>query len=262
MLIVADLLIKHGEIPPREFANALTQWEETMIAKGSLDLLGPSTKAAIAAIAAGKSTAESGQYGTTNGAAMRIAPVGIYYSATNLETFVERVHHASSVTHNTSLGISAAAAVAAAISAGIDGAHRTESVAIALDAARLGETYGHHVPGPSIAGRLPYAIELAKKSSDLADLLYNVVGTTLASQESVVAALTIVAVVSDPWDGLCLAANCGGDTDTIGAIAGSIYGAIYGLEAFPRDAITTIDAVNNLNLTDTAAKLISRRRTP
>lgn len=77
-----------------------------------------------------------------------------------------------------------------------------------------------------------------------------------------VAALTIVAVVSDPWDGLCLAANCGGDTDTIGAIAGSIYGAIYGLEAFPRDAITTIDAVNNLNLTDTAAKLISRRRTP
>ncbi|USR78940.1 ADP-ribosylglycohydrolase family protein [Arcanobacterium pinnipediorum] len=261
MLIVADLLIQHGQIPPRDFAHALTQWEEDMIAKGSLDLLGPSTKAAIAAIAAGKSTAESGKNGTTNGAAMRIAPIGICYPATNLETLVERVHHASSLTHNTSLGVSAAAAVAAAISAGIDGASRTEAIALALDAARLGQRYGHQVPGPSIAGRLPYAIELAKKSSDLADLLYNVVGTTLASQESVVAALTLIAVVSDPWEGLCLAANCGGDTDTIGAIAGSIYGAIYGLEAFPHEAIDTIEAVNNLNLTNTATKLVARRHT-
>ena len=41
------------------------------------DLLGPSTKRALAALLAGTDIAETGRYGSTNGAAMRITPVGV-----------------------------------------------------------------------------------------------------------------------------------------------------------------------------------------
>ena len=48
-----------------------------MRARGSLSLLGPSTKRALAALLAGTPLDETGRTGTTNGAAMRITPVGV-----------------------------------------------------------------------------------------------------------------------------------------------------------------------------------------
>ena len=93
-----------------------------MRAKGSQDLLGPSTKRAIDMILAGHTPEESGRYGTTNGAAMRIAPVGIAADVSDPAPFIRAVIQACQVTHNTSLGISSAAAVAAVVSAGINGA--------------------------------------------------------------------------------------------------------------------------------------------
>ena len=77
-VLLARLLVKgHGTIDPHELAAALTEWERDMAERGSLDLLGPSTKRAVAAILAGVPPEEAGAAGTTNGAAMRIAPVGI-----------------------------------------------------------------------------------------------------------------------------------------------------------------------------------------
>ncbi len=77
-LLLADLLVTgRGTLDPLAFARALLAWEEEMAARGSLDLLGPSTKAALSALAAGASPEETGRHGTTNGAAMRITPVGI-----------------------------------------------------------------------------------------------------------------------------------------------------------------------------------------
>ena len=46
-----------------------------MKAKGSLDLLGPSTKAALQKLTEGVSLEETGRFGTTNGGAMRATPV-------------------------------------------------------------------------------------------------------------------------------------------------------------------------------------------
>ena len=50
--------------------------------RGSLDLLGPSTSRAIAAVLAGAPVAEAGRFGATNGAAMRVTPVGLVVAAT------------------------------------------------------------------------------------------------------------------------------------------------------------------------------------
>jgi ADP-ribosylglycohydrolase len=102
-------------------AQRLIEWEAEMQAKGSQDLLGPSTKRAIEMILAGHSPEEAGRYGTTNGAAMRITPVGIAADVGDPERFISAVVQACQVTHNTTLGISSAAAVAAVVSAGING---------------------------------------------------------------------------------------------------------------------------------------------
>ena len=77
-VLLARLLVKgHGTIDPNELATALVAWERAMAERGSLDLLGPSTKRAVAAVLAGVPPEEAGAAGATNGAAMRIAPLGI-----------------------------------------------------------------------------------------------------------------------------------------------------------------------------------------
>ena len=77
-VLLGRLLVRgNGRVDPRELAEALVSWERDMAARGSLDLLGPSTKRAVAAVLAGVPPEEAGASGTTNGAAMRIAPVGI-----------------------------------------------------------------------------------------------------------------------------------------------------------------------------------------
>ena len=70
-----------GRVSPGEVAAALLGWEREMAARGSLDLLGPSTKRALDAVANGTPPAEAGKHGDTNGAAMRITPVGIVAAA-------------------------------------------------------------------------------------------------------------------------------------------------------------------------------------
>ena len=62
-----------------------------MRAKGSQDLLGPSTKSAIDMILVGHTPEESGRYGTTNGAAMRITPVGIAGDVSDPWRFIQAV---------------------------------------------------------------------------------------------------------------------------------------------------------------------------
>lgn len=261
MVLVATMLAERGRIEALPFAQALAHWEDSMRERGSLDLLGPSTRAAIASIRAGESPEESGKNGTTNGAAMRIAPVGIANPPAPLDELVNRVVEACGVTHNTSLGISSAAAVAAAVSAGIDGANRSAAVACGIAAAEIGALRGHLVPGPSIAARARLAISWLPSATDPARAIYDVIGTTVASQESVVAALAICATVDDPWDAVCLAAAVGGDTDTVAAIVGAICGATHGIEAFPEHAVATIRAVNDLHLEEVVDQLLHLRRT-
>ncbi|WP_241986791.1 ADP-ribosylglycohydrolase family protein, partial [Cryobacterium fucosi] len=139
-VLLARLLVEsHGHVDPRTFAARLLVWEHGMKARGSLDLLGPSTKAAVQRLTDGESPLTSGRFGSTNGAAMRITPVGIAIALAPLGAFVDAVAEASLVTHNTTLGIGSAAAVGAAVSAGVGGATRENAVAAAIAAAEEGE---------------------------------------------------------------------------------------------------------------------------
>ncbi|HEX5401356.1 MAG TPA: ADP-ribosylglycohydrolase family protein, partial [Pseudonocardiaceae bacterium] len=77
-----------GHVDPGRLAAELVAWESDMRRRGSLDLLGPSTKAAVAA---GEPCGSAGRRGTTNGAAMRITPVGIACPPTDLARLVDVV---------------------------------------------------------------------------------------------------------------------------------------------------------------------------
>ena len=66
----------------------------------------------------------------------------------------------------------------------------------------------------------------------------------------------------DPWPACLAAASLGGDSDTIGAMAGAIGGAVRGVDGFPRHARRTVLEVNGFvatGLRDLAAALLELR---
>ena len=289
-VLLGRLLVKsHGTIDPNELARALVNWERKMAERGSLDLLGPSTRRACAAILAGVPPDEAGATGATNGAAMRIAPVGIAVAlapatpaappspapsspspapsspspapSSSLSTLVDQVVAASRVTHNTGIALAGAAAVAAAVSAGVSGAGIAEATALAVQAARIAARRGHWVAGADVAARIEWATSLVagRDEAEAAELIYTLVGTSLATQESVPAAFAVLAAEpADPWRACLLAASLGGDCDTIAAMTGAITGACHGVDAFPPEAIAVIDA-HGLGLADLADDLVVLR---
>ncbi|MFD4637262.1 ADP-ribosylglycohydrolase family protein [Lentzea sp. NPDC058436] len=264
-VLLAELLVEgDGVVDPVVLAKRLLEWEDRMRERGSLDLLGPSTKAALARLEDGVPAGEAGKTGATNGAAMRITPVGIAVGATDLKSFVDVVARTSAPTHNTGIGIAAAAAVGAAVSAGVGGASLSEAVEVAIAAADEGGRRGHWVAGGSIAARLRWALPYLASLDSAAreNALIDVVGTSVAAQESVVAALALAALAEDPWDALCQAASLGGDTDTIAAMAGAVLGATHGGSAWPAAAITTVEKVNDLDLAPLVSKLLVLRERP
>ncbi|WP_369202768.1 ADP-ribosylglycohydrolase family protein [Streptomyces sp. PU-14G] len=265
-LLVGRLLADGGgHIDPEEFARALLAWEAQMKAKGSLDLLGPSTKAALDAVTRGVPVAEAGKSGTTNGAAMRVTPVGVAFPLRPLETFLDRVAESCQVTHDTTLGIAAAAAVAAAVSSAVDGATLDEAMDAAETAAAAGARRGHWVAGADIAARIRWARRTVAglPEDEAARVIGSLIGTSVASQESVPAAFAVLTVAGDdPWRACVLAANLGGDCDTIGALAGAVSGAVAGLSGLPSRAVGTLRGVNGLEMEPLAARLLELRGTP
>jgi ADP-ribosylglycohydrolase len=284
-VLLARLLIAgHGTIAPADLAEALVAWEADMKARGSLDLLGPSTRRALAAVQSGVPPEEAGATGDTNGAAMRIAPIGIAIPLGRpvgasppppdnskkrtapvppgrLDPLVDAVVQASFVTHGTSLALAGAAAVAAAVSAGISGATVPEATGAAINAAQIAAARGRWVAGADVAARVEWATGLVtgRPPAEAADLIYRLVGTGLATQESVPAAFAaLAATTGDPWLTARFAASLGGDCDTIAAMAGAVAGACHGAAAFPAQAIAVIDR-HHLDLPGLAAALLALR---
>lgn len=270
-LLVASLLVRgrglasgRVALDAGEFSDALLAWEDSMIRRGSLDLLGPSTKAALERVRAGEDPLTVGGEGTTNGAAMRVTPIGIAVSTSDPQAFADAVWSSCQVTHATRQGFQSAALVAAAVSLGIDSARST-----APDLRRLlwkALTFvdslpvrGAWAPDPDVVAATRRAMQLSiNPASSSLECLIEQVGTSVASAHAIPMAFALLARNPSP-QALLDAANIGGDTDTIGAIAGAILGGLLGVEVLDGCDLARVEEVSRLDLRSVALELLELR---
>ena len=270
-LLVASLLVRgRGTSSGRvaldagEFAHALLAWEDSMIERGSLDLLGPSTKAALERVRAGEDPLTVGGTGTTNGAAMRVTPIGIAMSTADPEAFADAVWSSCQVTHATRQGFQSAALVAAAVSMGINTARSTTPdlrglLWKALSYVDSLPERGAWTPDPDVVAATRRAMQLvANPASSSLECLVEQVGTSVASAQAIPMAFALLARDPSP-QALLDAANIGGDTDTIGAIAGAILGAALGFEVFVGRGLAQVELASHLDLPSVALELLELR---
>jgi ADP-ribosylglycohydrolase len=192
---------------------------------------------------------------------MRVAPVGI--ATADPALLVDRVVAASRLTHDTGVALAGAAAVAAAVSAGIGGDPLPAAIGHAVSAAENAARRGHWVAGADVAARITWATGMVAGlgRDEVMDTVYRLVGTGLAVQESVPAAFAVAtASPDDPWLACRIAASLGGDCDTIAAMTGAICGACHGAGAFPASARALVDRVNGLHFGPLADDLAEIRK--
>jgi ADP-ribosylglycohydrolase len=234
----------------------LLAWEADVAARGLRDLLGPSTKAALQALLRGVAPEDAGRNGATNGAAMRIVPVGIA-TLPDPDLMAARVLQVSQVTHGRGEALAAATAVAMVVSQGLDGSSFEPAVDLALVAAR------HVAPGrnpaehAAMADRIALALDIAPQGEAA---LASQIGTSVQSLQSVACAFGVVRLAKgDPWQAALIAANIGDDTDTIGAIACAMAAACTGMAALPLKPLALLRAANTLALEPLARDLLRLR---
>ena len=148
------------------------------------------------------------------------------------------------------------------MSTGIDGAGLAEALDAGERAAAVGAHRGHWTAGGEIAARIRWARQWmrALDADAVPDAVSQVIGTSVASQESVVAAFALAEVLGDdPAAALRLAAELGGDTDTVAAICGAMLGAVHGVGGIPADLVDTVLRVNRLDLGPLVDELLALR---
>jgi ADP-ribosylglycohydrolase len=262
-VIVARCLVDGGGVvDPDLLAGRLLDWQQRMTAAGSADLLGPSTLRALRLVTEGAPVGTTGRWGDTNGAAMRVTPLGIALPVEPLSRLCAAVADLDRLTHDTTVANAGAAAVAAVVSAGVGGASWAAAAPLGVEAATEGARHGSYVPGADVARRISWALDLVRDVEDdaLLDLVDGLVGTSVATQEAVPAAFAVASrSPDDPWRAALLAARLGGDSDTIAAMAAAMVGACTGLATLPADAVVTVRAVNGLGLEPLVDELLALR---
>ena len=241
-------------------ARKLLDWFVSVGGESSL-AVGPSTLRAMLAFQKGTPVAELGKTGTTNGSAMRIAPIGVYVAlrSQGLAELIDLVEIACAPTHNTVPAISGSAAIAAAVLAAMQGVSMTQVVDASVEGARLGAERGNWIYCPDIGDRIRLACDLVSTASteaEAADVVSRLVGTGEPCTESVPAAMAFAHwAKGDPEVAIRIAGNSRGDTDTTAAMAGAICGAFSGEAAIPMAWRSTVARTNSFSAEDWLQKL-------
>ena len=175
---------------------------------------------------------QSGRFNTyhlSDGSAMRIAPVGVV-CAGDPAAAAAMAEIDASISHYND-GIWGAQAVAAAVAVAMADSSIDEIIAAAMDC----------IPNDSwLYANMTAAFEIVERANfDVADAwmeLHDRLRTTkwATTAEAIPSAFACLRLANDTFKkGVTLAANFGRDADTIGAVAGAILGAKYGLDAIP-----------------------------
>jgi len=163
-----------------------------------------------------------------NGAAMRIAPVGLFYGDLTVAELRPLVYEAVRATHVHDEAIDAALLVAVLVG---------RFSRLRKDAGVDGEALLHELAGycldPAMRSKLALAEALLSSSVDNRTAAEQI-GCGVRGSESVVLALFLVCRhLDDAVSAVVNAVACGGDTDTIAAMVGAVLGARHGDQVFP-----------------------------
>lgn len=257
IMILKMIASQNGALNVKNYIDQLMFWYKSD--RISATVTGPSTKRALELIEKGVSFEETGKMGTTNGAAMKISPIGIVSDYRNLNALVHNVAQICIPTHNTNIAITGASIIAACVSYGISGGNSVDYLwELANEVIEAAQNIGTRFPAPSLAYRLSCAKKIASaylsgKSNEetTLDRIYDEIGTTFETIDTIPAVLAIVQIANgNPLIASRLCANLGGDTDTIGAISCAICGAMNPI--FNPDVIKTLEVVNQLDFHDLA----------
>ncbi|WP_058960481.1 ADP-ribosylglycohydrolase family protein [Type-E symbiont of Plautia stali] len=252
-LALADAIVTHdGDINAETIGANILLWAEEFDAFNK-NVLGPTSKIALNALKMGTPVTQLENNGMTNGAAMRVSPLGCLLPAKDLDAFIDAVALASSPTHKSDIAIAGAVVIAWAVSRAIDGASWT-SIRDELPAiARAAQEKRVTTFSASMAARVELALSVVAQGRGVESTMqqiYDLVGTGTATIESVPAAIAMVELANtDPNRCAILCANLGGDTDTIGAMAVAICGALHGIDGIDSQLKAELDAANALDFT-------------
>jgi len=258
-MALAGIYLRDGRMSAEAMARAVLDWADAQGEHLAL-YLGPSTRKALESLRAGADPRKSGRAGKTNGAAMRVAPVGIVHAG-DFEGALADAVEASLPTHGTTLALSAAGAVVCAVAEAMREDATLERVLEAgMEGAARGREFGEWVWTPLLEKRIQLALRLARQAENETQAvraLYDYVGVDMTVTESVPTAFGLAALAEgDPVRAVRYAANVGGDTDTIGAIAGAICGALAGIDAIDQTMLAEVERVNKLDLAAVAEGLV------
>jgi ADP-ribosylglycohydrolase len=248
-----------GHLTYDTWVECLLRWADESPHRANM---GPTTRLVVEALRNGEDPAKVGVIGTsnrqtckmgaTNGAAMRVAPAGLINPG-NIETACQDALTTCLPSHNTQIGIASACSIAAGVAEALtEGADVFSVTQACLAGARRGEALalekGRWVAGPSIPARIELAVNLALKAKSLEEALESIeayIGNSVDAAESMPAAVGLfVYAKGDPLETIVGGTNIGNDTDTIAAIAGSLAGALKGIQAVPKELYATFKLAN------------------
>ncbi|MBU3826600.1 MAG: ADP-ribosylglycohydrolase family protein [Candidatus Anaerobiospirillum merdipullorum] len=261
-LVILHDLLKYGRVPEvKILAQDLIAWVESMNGF-EINLLGPSSKAALLAHVKGEDYTVYTKTALTNGAAMRIAPVGCFFNQGEEESLSRTVAKVSAVTHGTDVAIAGASMVAAAVAAFLHSDDRQAAIHAVKQAYHAAMPLGEPTWAADLLARFELSlkkIEEHPSEEQMSLWVYQVLGTGTMTSESVSAALAIAFYCDTPQQAAHLCANLGGDTDTIGAMACAIVGARCGLSGFAKETIAYLEKTNQLDFKALAATIVAAR---
>lgn len=193
------------------------------------------------------------------GAAMRVSPVGLFYRSTQMEHIVRGAYECAISTHGGQAAICAAAAVAAAVSGSVDGCSPSEVLDAAMTAAKAAEA----LTGAS----RPWTIadSLAKIHADLSTrrpLTVDYVAERYfpSTPETIVPlAISLALITESAEQTVLIAANVGGDSDSVASIGSAIAAALRP-ETVNEDWFDVVRSVNQDDVVQAAVSLAAVRR--
>jgi len=229
MIALAESMVRCREVNAEDIANTYVKFCDPRrgYGGGALRAL-QQINNGVSWRESGKGNFPGGSYG--NGGAMRIAPIGIVYGSGDVERLREVIEAAVYCTHTHPLGIDGAVCQARAI--GIVAQVDADSGGLSNNAVL--QTLHDAVRTDKFYAALDQVAQLLQRTDVSVKQVLIRLGHGVAAIEAVPAALYAFFAHSQSFEeAIVYAVGLGGDTDTIGAMAGALSGAYLGASQIP-----------------------------